>query len=341
MPSKNANLARRVSRSASKNGLAPAPQSPDARAHYLESIQSLNFAHLLYFWAVVRDGSIANACEKLHVSQPTISMQIRKLEKSLGHRLFDRSGRNLTMTDVGQTVYEYADEMFSTGRELLAALRGLPGERSRRLHVGLPVFLPKHIAQQLLAPVLQMPERVQLHCHVGEVSELVSGIARHKYDAILTDTPIPSTIGVRTYSHPLGECCLAILGPANLAARYRKGFPDSLANCPMLLPTVASAMRRSLDRWFDDRPYAPQLVAEFDDSALMKEFCDHGLFPAPVAVARTIQRQYGVELVGRLPEVTVGYYVVTTERKLTHPATVIVAERAKLGLLRDPKMELC
>lgn len=340
MPSKTAAVPRN-NRAPGKNGSSAPAQTSDARAHYLESIQSLNFAHLLYFWAVARDGSIASACEKLHVSQPTISMQIRKLEKTLGHRLFDRSGRNLAMTEIGRTVYEYADEMFSTGRELLAALRGLPGDRSRRLHVGMPVCLPKLIAQRLLAPVLRMPERVQLHCHIDDVAELVSGIARHKYDAILTDTPIPSTIGVRTYSHPLGECCVAILGTSSLAAQYRKNFPDSLADAPMLLPTVSSALRRSFDRWFDDRPYAPHVVAEFDDSALMKEFCEHGLFPAPVAVAATIQRQYGVELVGRLPEVRVGYYVVTTERKLTHPATVIIAERAKAGLLRDPKMELC
>lgn len=330
----------RNGRAAVENGSPVAGRTADAQGNYLESIHALNFSHLLYFWAVARDGSIANACEKLHVSQPTVSMQIRKLERTLGHRLFDRSGRSLALTDVGRTVYEYADEMFATGRELLAALRGLPGKRSRRLNVGLPVSLPKLIAQRLLAPVLEMPETVQLHCHVGEVSELVGGIARHKYDAILTDTPIPSTIGVRTYSHPLGECCVAILGTPNLAAQYRRGFPDSLENCPMLLPTVASAMRRSLDRWFDDRPYAPHIVAEFDDSALMKEFCENGLFPAPVAVVGTICRQYGVELVGRLPEVRVGYYVVTTERKLTHPATVIIAERAKADLLRDPKIEL-
>lgn len=328
-------------RSEPENGTLKVAPKATSHAQYLDSIHSLNFSHLMYFWAVARDGSIANACEKLHVSQPTISMQIRKLERTLGHRLFDRSGRNLVLTDVGRTVYEYADEMFGTGRELLAALRGLPGKRSRRLHVGLPVFLPKLIAQRLLEPVLQLPEPVQLHCHVGDLSELVSGIARHKYDAILTDTPMPSTIGVRTYSHPLGECCVAILGTPQMAAAYRKGFPDSLADAPMLLPTVHSAMRRSLDRWFDDRPYAPRIVGEFDDSALMKEFSSNGLFPAPVAVAGTIQRQYHVELVGRLPDVRVGYYVVTTERKLTHPATVIIAERASAGLLRDPKLELC
>ncbi len=335
------NAAHRSVPSPLDNGPCAAASSGGPCVTYLESIQSLNYSHLMYFWAVARDGSIANACEKLQVSQPTVSTQIRKLERTLGHRLFDRSGRSMVLTDIGRTVYEYADEMFGMGRELLAALRGMPGKRSCRLHVGLPVFLPKLVAQRLLAPVLQMAETVHLHCHVGDVGELVSGLARHTYDAILTDTPIPSTIGVRTYSHPLGECCLAILGTPEMAAERCDEFPDSLRDCPMLLPTVASAMRRSLDRWFDERPYSPRIVAEFDDSALMKEFCRSGLFPAPIAVAGAIQRQYGVELIGRLPDVRVGYYVVTTERKLTHPAIKIIADCAKSGLLREPKLELC
>ncbi|HMO84668.1 MAG TPA: LysR family transcriptional regulator [Lacipirellulaceae bacterium] len=315
---------------------APGAAGTVDRSQRLENLQALNFSHLLYFWAVARDGSIASACEKLHVSQPTISMQIRKLERSLAHRLFDRSGRNLVLTDVGRTVYEYADEMFATGRELLATLRGLPGKRSSRLVVGIPVYLPKLIVHRLLEPVLQLPERVQLICHVAELSELFSGMAKHRFDAILTDTPLQSTIGVRCYNHPLGECDLAICGHPALARRHRERFPDSLDGCPLLLPTVASAMRRSLDRWFDERPYNPQVIAEFDDSSLMKEFASAGLFPAPSAVLPEIIRQYGVELVGRLPEVRVSYYVVTADRKLTHPATVVIADQARTGLLDDP-----
>ncbi len=297
----------------------------------MDNLQDLNFQHLLYFWAVAREGSIAGACHRLHVGQPTVSMQIRKLEKSLGHPLFDRSGRSLVLTELGRTVFDYADEMFSLGRELLGALRGLPGKRTGRLHVGIPTYLPKIITHRLLQPVLQMPDRVQLVCHEGEVGELVAGLGRHKFDAILADTPVHGSTGVRTFNHPLGECDVTICGAPDLAARVREGFPQSLEGAPLLLPTAVTEMRRALDRWFDDMMFTPNIVAEFDDSALMKEFggASGGLFPVPSAMVADIQNQYDVAPVGRLPQVRVRYFVVTTERKLTHPATIVIAQTAK------------
>lgn len=309
-------------------------QGANGKPHPLENLQQLNYSHLLYFWAVARDGSIASACDRLQLSQPTISMQIRKLERALGHRLFDRSGRNLVLTNVGRTVFDYADEMFSLGRELLGTLRGLPGKRSGRLHVGIPTYLPKLITHRLLEPVLQMPQQLQLICHEDDLNELVVGLTRHKFDAILTDTPVPPTIGVRTYNHPLGESDVAFCASPELAKKYREGFPHSLEGCPLLLPTVITDMRRVLDRWFDDQSFQPSVVAEFDDSALMKEFGGngHGLFPVPTTVIPELSKQYGVEMVGRLVDVRVRYFVVTTERKLTHPATVLIAKRAKSGL---------
>jgi LysR family transcriptional activator of nhaA len=311
---------------------------PGGKPHLLENLQQLNFSHLLYFWAVARDGSIASACERLQLSQPTISMQIRKLERSLGHRLFDRSGRSLVLTDVGRSVFDYADEMFSLGRELLGTLRGLSGRRSGRFHVGIPTFLPKVITHRLLEPVLQMPQSVQLICHEAEFNELVSGLVRHKFDAILIDTPLYPTIGVRTYNHPLGECDIAFCAAPQLAEKYCDGFPRSLDGCPLLLPTAATDMRRSLDRWFDDHSVNPAIVAEFDDIALMKEFGGggSGLFPVPSAMVPIVEPQYGVQLVGRLPDLKARYFVATTERKLTHPATILIVETAKRGLLFKP-----
>src|SRR5690349_1319927 len=243
-----------------------------AKPHLLENLQALNYSHLLYFWAVARDGSIATACQRLGLSQPTISMQIRKLEQSLGHRLFDRSGRNLVLTDVGRNVFDYADEMFSLGHELLGTLRGLPGKRSGRLHVGIPPFLPKLVTYRLLKPVLRFHPEIQLFCHEWELAELINGLARHRLDAILTDRPLQGAVGVRCFNHLLGESEIAICGTSELAAQYQKDFPRSLERCPILLPSVATEMRRALDRWFDDHNITPRVVAEFDDSALMKEF---------------------------------------------------------------------
>lgn len=322
------------------NGAAdPQPHSTATESsapRLLENLQDLNFSHLLYFWTVARDGSIASACDRLQVSQPTISMQIRKLEKALGHRLFDRSGRNLVLTEVGRTVYEYADEMFSLGRELLGSLRGLPGRRSGKLYVGIPTFLPKLITYRLLEPVLKLPQDVQLICHEDDLNELVVGLARHKFDAILTDTPIHSASAIRCYNHPLGECDVAICAVPELAEKYREDWPKSIEGAPFLLPTIAMDLRRTMDRWFDTQPGNPKVIAEFDDSALMKEFGGggKGLFPIPSVVFHEVREQYGIELVARLSTVRVKYYVVTTERKLKHPGIIATVQAAKAGVLR-------
>jgi LysR family transcriptional regulator, transcriptional activator of nhaA len=320
----------------SKTNLAPRRKLEQKRAsegikpHLLENLQALNYSHLLYFWAVARDGSIATACQRLHLSQPTISMQLRKLEQSLGHRLFDRSGRSLVLTDIGRTVFDYADEMFSLGRELLGTLRGLPGKRSGRLHIGIPNCLPKLITYRLLKPVLRLQPDLQLFCHEAELSDLELGLARYKYDAILTDRPLQGTIGVRCFNHPLGECEVSICATPELAAEYRDDFPNSLNDCPILLPSIATEMRRVLDRWFDDHNVTPRLIAEFDDSALMKEFGagGAGVFPAMNTVIPELQEQYRFEVIGHLTGARVRYYVVTTERKLTHPATMVMAQAA-------------
>lgn len=324
------------------NGVATRSNLVGARPKLIDNLQVLNFSHLLYFWAVARDGSIAGACERLHLSQPTISMQIRKLEQTLGHRLFDRTGRSLVLSDVGRTVFEYADEMFSLGRELLGTLRGMPGKRNGRLHVGIPTFLPKLVTYRLLEPVLTLREPVQLICHEASLQELVDGLARHRLDAVLTDTPINSGGGSRMYNHPLGDCDVAICGNAALARRCRDGFPESLADVPMLLPSTATAMRRQLDCWFEDQPFNPNIAAEFDDSALMKEFGARGagVFPAPSAMLPELREQYRVEVVGRLPSLRVHYYVATPERKLKNPAITAIVERAKSGLLGEPRSEV-
>lgn len=304
---------------------------------FLDNLEELNFSHLLYFWTVARDGSIASACERLKLSQPTISMQIRKLEKAVGQRLFERSGRSLVLTAVGRTVYDYADEMFLLGQELLGTLRGLPGKRSGRLHVGIPTFMTKLIAYRLLEPVLHLPDPVHLICHEAELDELVLGLGKHKYDVILTDTPVHSASSVRCFDHPLGDCDIALCGTGPIAARYRDRFPQSLDGAPFLLPTVVTDIRRSLDRWFDSVPIAPRIVGEFDDSALMKEFGSGGIgvFPVPSAVLPEVMSQYNVELIGRLPKTRLRYFAVTTERKLTHPAIALIVQIAKSGLLNE------
>ncbi len=294
-------------------------------------MHQLNYHHLLYFWTVAREGSISRACEQLYVSQPTISSQLRKLEKSVGDKLFKRVGRNLILTETGQLVLRYADEIFSLGQELTDVLQGRPTGSPLRFLVGVADVLPKLIAYRLLKPALHLPEPVQLTCDEGKLDDLLLELASHRLDLVLSDSPIGSTVNVKAYSHLLGECSVSVFGEAKLARKLRRGFPMSLDGAPFLLPLASTALRRSLDFWFESQNIRPQVVAEFEDNALLKVFAQEGvgLFVGPSAIEEEICRQYRVRPIGELPEVQERYYAISIERKLKHPAVVAIFNTAR------------
>lgn len=291
----------------------------------------LNYHHLLYFWVVARQGSIARACGQLHLTQPTISSQLRKLEKSIGEKLFRRAGRNLVPTETGQLVLRYADEIFSLGQELADVLRGRPTGSPLRFLVGIADVLPKLIAYRLLKPALHLPERVRLTCDEGRLDDLLMELAANRLDIVLSDSPTKPTVNVRAYSHLLGQCSVSIFGTADLARKFRRGFPASLAEAPFLLPLDTTALRRSMDRWFEREDIRPQVVGEFEDSALLKVFgqAGVGVFPAPSVIQGEICRQFRVRLIGELPAVQERYYAISVERKLKHPAVVAISKTAR------------
>lgn len=294
----------------------------------------LNYHHLLYFWTVAREGSIARACDKLLLAQPTISGQLRKLEKAVGAKLFIRSGRGLALTDTGRVVYRYAEEIFSLGRELGDALKGRPTGRPYRLMVGLADVLPKLIAYRILKPALELEEPVEIVCEEDKPERLLADLALHKLDIVLSDAPLGPEVRILAYNHLLGDCGTTIFAAPALAAAHRAGFPDSLEGAPFLLPTPNTALRRSLDHWFEAAGFRPKVRGVLGDSALLKTFgqAGVGLFAAPTAVETEIRTQYAVDVVGRLDAVREPYYVISVERKLKHPAVVAISEAARLSL---------
>lgn len=297
----------------------------------------LNYHHLHYFWVVAREGSILRACEKLLVSQPTVSTQIRSLEKSLGEKLFARVGRNLVLTDAGRTVYRYADEIFSLGQEIPDAIRGKSSLHGLKLVVGVADVLSKLIAYRLLEPALRLSEPVQFICRDGKAEELLADLAVHRLDLVLSDTPVTPTIRVRAFNHLLGECGISIFGTAALARRHRRKFPQSLNGAPMLLPTENTSLRQVIDQWFQSEGIRPAVAAEFEDSALLKVFGEAGLglFPAPAVIEREVQQQYRVRSVGRIESAKTQFYAISTERKLRHPAVKAISEAARGSLFGE------
>jgi LysR family transcriptional activator of nhaA len=280
----------------------------------------INYHHLLYFWTVAREGSMARAAQVLHRSQPTLSGQIRLLEESIGRKLFRKAGRRLALTDEGRLVYRYADEIYTTGRELRDVLQGRPVGRPARLAVGVTDAIPKLVAERLLRPALKLREPLRLVCREGEPDVLLGALAQHELDVVFSDRPAPGG-PVKAFTHPLAESPVGVYGAPRLAAKHRRRFPKSLDGAPFLLPLDSSALRRSVEQWFDARSLGLRVVGEIEDGALLKAFgrSGMGLFAAPDLIRAELRQHYGCVPVGRLAGVKERYFALTVERRLQHP----------------------
>ena len=277
-------------------------------------MESLNLNHLHYFWTVAKEGTIAKAADKLLLTPPTISTQLRQLEHSLGQKLFKRSGRNIALTETGCVVFRYADDMFSIGRELLGRVSGRPEGGPVNLGVGVVNALPKLITHHLLQPALRLTESVRLFVRHDTLEVLLMQLVVHEIDVVISDSPITPAMKIRAFNHLLGESPLTILGIPALAKTYR-----------------ANSVRRELDRWLDSHEIRPEIRCEIDDSALLKVFgqAGEGLFAVPTVVEQDVIRQYGVETIGRVEGVREQFYAISGDRKLKHPGVVAISNAAR------------
>jgi LysR family transcriptional activator of nhaA len=291
----------------------------------------LNYHHLLYFYVVAREGSLVAAGKVLHVSHSTLSAQIHALEEQMEEQLFVKQGRRLVLTELGQVVFKYAEEIFSLGREMMGAVKRGGLTQPTRLDVGVVDAVPKLIVKRLLEPGMNSREPLRLVCREDSFDRLLAELATNNLDLVISDNPVPSGGKVRAFNHLLGETGSTVFATEPLARTYRRGFPRSLDGAPMLLPLEHLTLRRSLDQWFSRHGVQPRVVAEFEDSALMKVFGADGvgLFVGPTVVEREVCEQYGVQIVGTLSDVRERFYAVSVERRLKHPAVVLITDAAR------------
>ncbi|HVS70121.1 MAG TPA: transcriptional activator NhaR [Phycisphaerae bacterium] len=296
----------------------------------------LNYHHLMYFWTVAREGGVARAAEKLHLSSPTISAQIHELEDMLGDKLFERRGRSLVLTEIGQMAYKYADDIFMLGRELLDAVKVGPEARPRKLAVGIADAMPKLVSVALLEPALALEPACAVVATEDKIDALLVELATYRIDLILSDTPIGAGSQLRAYNHLLGESGVTFFGGKNLVAKYSKDFPRCLDGAPLFLPTRNTSLRRSLDQYFDANGIHPRILGEFEDAALLQAFGQTGraLFPASALVEEEVCRQNAVKVIGRLDGVRERFYAISPERKLKHPAVVAICAAARGDFFR-------
>ena len=297
-------------------------------------MRHLNYNHLQYFWAVAREGSIARASESLHLTPQTISGQLKLLDEAVGQPLFNRVGRRLVLSDMGQVVYEYADEIFSVGAELAGVVRGNQMSGPTTLSVGIVSSMPKLIAERIVAPAMMGDQPIRVRCHEASLEQLLSELAVHKLDIVLSDQPVPDGLGLKAWNHRLGDSGMSFFAQRKIARRYKNRFPESLNDAPMLLPSQQSALRRRLDDWFEKHALSPRIVGEFDDSALLKAFGEAGagVFAAPTVIEAEICRMYRMAVIGQTDEITERFYAISAERRLKHSSVVMITDTARVDL---------
>jgi LysR family transcriptional activator of nhaA len=300
-------------------------------------MQWLNFHHLLLFTTLVREGSLVAAGRVLRLSHSTLSAQVHAFEESLGAKLVERQGRRLVPTETGRMVVRYGEEIFGLGRELLESVQGRAASTSR-MRVGIVDVIPKLMVRRLLQPLLSSDPPIHLVCSEEPHDRALAQLALHEIDVVLSDSPAAPGGAVRAYNHLLGTCETSFFGAAAFDG-LEQGFPRSLDGAPMLLPLEGSPLRRSLNVWFATQHIRPRIVGEFEDSALLKVIAQDGagVFASPAAIEREICKQYGVKVLGRVPQVREHFYAISTERRITDPAIQKVFGAARLDLFAAPK----
>lgn len=291
------------------------------------SPDDLNFRHLLYFWTVAKEGSIARAAERLDLSAQAISAQLGTLERQLGQALFAPQGRSLVLTDAGRAALDYADQIFQLGDRLRQAVSDHSARR--RCAVGLSDAVPKLLAFRVLHPILGSPLGMRLECSEGEFEHLLAELAINRLDLVIADRPAPTDAHLKLQSHLIGKAQIALYAHVELQRRYGSNFPKSLTGAPLLLPARGHPLRADIDAWLQQHELRPDVVGEFSDSALLKTFGRgrYGLFPAPAGMQEEMLAQFEAVPVGTLSGITEHWHAIVTRRRIPHPAvTAILAQ---------------
>lgn len=294
---------------------------------------SLNFHHLFYFWRIAREGGVARAAERLHLTHSTLSAQLKSLESFLGGELFERRGKRLVLTPFGAEAASYADEIFRLGAELVeVAQRGASGRRSP-LRVGVVSMLPRSTAYRLIQPALEADDEALVQVRQAPIERLVEELAAHRLDLVLSDAPPTPGSSFRLHAHLLGETGIDLYGSRALARRHGKNFPSSLEDAPLLLPLSGTSLRRAIDRWLTEHSVHARVAAELDDAALLRVFGveGRGLFPVRIAL-RAEAEVRGAVFVGTLEGVYERYYALSSERRIRHHGVATIVEAARREL---------
>lgn len=279
----------------------------------------LNYHHLYYFWRVATAGNLTRVAGELHVSQSALSSQIRQLEDSMGQVLFDRSGRSLRLTEWGQQVLTYAEDIFRKGEELVSLVQQGTAPDVQVIRVGVLSTMSRNFVDSFLSPLLPDPQ-VRLVLQSRGIAELLDNLASHTLDVVLSNINVTVNPKRIWQSQLIGQQPVSVVGPAD--RKPSTTFPKGFEKMRWILPSPPSEIRSSFDAFCSSHQFEPDIQAEVDDMAMLRLLArDSGaLAILPKVVVRDeIQRKELSEYM-ELPRVTENFYAITVKRSYQPPS---------------------
>lgn len=285
------------------------------RAKQNMQVEQLNFHHLFYFWRVAKLGHLTRAAEEVHTSQSALSAQIRQLEDRLGEALFVREGRRLRLTDAGQVVLSYAENIFGLGQEMLGRLQGR-SEGVTRLRIGSVATMSRNYQENLLRPLLG-DQSVVLTLESGLLEGLLQRLVQHQLDVVLANETVPADPDRPLHCQFLGSQAISIVGPAAQWRQRHLRVPEDLHGVDIALPGPRHAVRGQFDALCASAGVTPRLRAEVDDMAMLRLIArDSGwLTLLPDVVVQDELRSGVLVDAGQSDQLRENFYAITAPRR--------------------------
>ena len=283
-------------------------------------MRQINYLHLFHFFVIAQESQLARAAKKLHVSQPTLSTQLRDLEESLGYRLFERKrGETIRLTDRGKIVYSYSKEIFRLGNEMLEIAQGLTAPESFHIRIGALDAIPKRVVYDVVSEARRAAD-CTFTIFEDSGPALVEGLAAHRFDLTIGNTPVPHRPDLHLHSKQIARIPVCICG-ARRFEKLRRGFPESLANQPFFLPTSDGKLRSDIENYFRIAGIRVAVLAEAQDCELLRLAALAGEAMVPLSRLTIDQELKSGALisVGEMPDIFEEIWIGSASRFIDHP----------------------
>lgn len=229
----------------------------------------VNYHHLYYFWIIAKTGRIGAASRELYLAQPTLSLQIKQLERSLGNRLFDRNRKGVKLTPEGRIAFDYCERIFSQGAELVAALQPEQALKPAILHLGVAGPISRHVVLQILEHTHGIDRQIRVSILGGPFDNLREQLEKHRLDLVVSNTDFSSQMGVEFRGRLAGAIPVYFMAIPRLKARVVR-FPADLSRIPILLMAPENPVRKDVDLFLCRHKISVSVATEIEDSELIR-----------------------------------------------------------------------